>query len=128
MTYLNLGLTNLVEYIAKGAESTKHTISFLSDLQRFRTVLDPGTQSRSCCHYITGTEPVESVSAQLSLCGWGAGRYLLKHAVASGCHGQCPPVCGGIEMKETAANDCVSSDSNGDNMFFFFEWSLYIKI
>lgn len=79
MTYLNLGLTNLMEYFAKGAESAKHTISF-------RTVLGPGTQSRSCYHYITGTEPVESVSAQLSLCGWGA--YLLWCAVASGCHGQ----------------------------------------
>lgn len=80
MTYLNLGLTNLMEYIAS------HTISLLSDVQRFRTVLAPGTQSRSCYHYITGTEPVESVSAQLSLCGWGG--YLLWCAVAGGCHGQ----------------------------------------
>lgn len=71
MTYLNLGLTNLMEYVAKGAQSAKHTISFLCDLQRFRTVLAPGTQSRSCYHYITGTETVESVSAQLSLCGGG---------------------------------------------------------
>ena len=44
--------------------SSSHTMSYLSDVQRFRGVLAPGTEARSCCHDTTVMEPGDSVWTQ----------------------------------------------------------------
>lgn len=99
--------------------SHSHTMSLLSDLQQFREVLAPGTQARSCYHYITGREPVESQLSCLpvNLVVVVVGGYLLRCVVISCGHRQSD--CGWIEMREKVENGCVSMDSNApDNIFF----------